>query len=68
MFKTLALKWLESRFLKGKITYAGIGVAVLPLIAKALGIDVTGPEVDQLVQAIGLAVALAGRVRAAHQA
>lgn len=60
-------KFLESKFLKGKMTYAGIAGFALPMIGKALGVDIAESDWATVIQAIGIVVATMGRIRAAHQ-
>lgn len=67
MFKAFALKFLESKFIKGKLTYLGIAVMLAPLVSYFLGLDVSSDEVGQVLQVIGTVVAVAGRWRALHQ-
>lgn len=64
MFK----KILESRFLKGKLTYTGIGIFLIPVVGKLLGIELGEHDITPIIEGVGSVIAIIGRLRAAHQA
>lgn len=64
----IAVKFLESKFIKGKLTYLGVAVMLAPLVSYFIGLDVSSDEVGQVLQVVGTLVAIAGRWRALHQA
>lgn len=55
------------KLLKGKLTYASIGVLAFGLVSQVLGVDVAPTEVDALVTAVATIAAIYGRWRAAQQ-
>ena len=68
MIKTLALKFLTSKLLKGKLTnLSALSTVVLPLL-QAFGIDVVGSEWDAVIAGALALVTIAGKARAVFQA
>lgn len=67
MFKKLALKFLESKFVKGKLTAAGGIALVASIVNSQYGVDI-GPDLTLVVNGVFGAVALAGAVRKVYQA
>lgn len=65
--KTILLKMLLSKVLKGKLTYIGIAGVAVPMIGQLLGLELADSDVATVVQGIGIVVAAFGRWRAAHQ-
>lgn len=66
--KTLLLKMLLSKFLKGKVTYIGIAGVAIPIIGQLLGVEIADSDLAQVMESVGIVVATFGRWRAAHQA
>lgn len=66
--KTLLLKLLMSKILKGKVTYIGIAGVAIPVIGQLLGVEIADSDVAQIIESAGIIVATFGRWRAAHQA
>lgn len=68
MFGRIVTKFLESKFIKGKLTYAGIAIVLAPLVSHFIGLDISSDNVNQALEFFGLVVTIVGRLRAAHQA
>jgi uncharacterized protein YcfJ len=54
----------EAPVFKGKLTYTAIGAIAIGTVAKLFGVDIAGQEIDTLIQAVAVGVAVYGRWRA----
>lgn len=65
IIKAIKNKIAKSKILKGKLTYSGIALIVAAVAAPFLGVDadVIKPEILEVAEGVGAAIALVGRYR-----
>jgi small-conductance mechanosensitive channel len=68
MFKKLFARILASKIAKGKLTFASLAIALVPVLDQVTGANIESGEVATLVAGIGALGVIIGKLRAVHQA